>query len=244
MKKPTPLFFWFISLLPFINKLKSSRDLTISLISSISSFEIIIDAVLERRAFFKKVAASTADAAVVNPNGIKTLLVSCVSTFLADGKPVFNNGPRSLARNPPDSMILGIYVFDNLTSADKLFAKIYKYLKLVNQLASPSARTSFLLNVIPMKFDDSIQVTPVAFSVAGFNFSSFDLENFIFKVLHWVILYCYYIRLKQIHEIPHKTLTVLCKNPKEFILLLQEWNISSNSLILVGPLLQYFLDFK
>ena len=86
-------------------------------------------------------------------------------------------------------MILGIYVFDNLTSADKLFAKIYKYLKLVNQLASPSARPSFLLivapaHVIPMKIDDSIQVTPVAFFVAGFNFSRFDLENFIFKVLH------------------------------------------------------------
>ena len=143
----------------------------------------------KRELFFKKVAASTADAAVVNPNGIKTLLVSCVSTFLADGKPVFNNGPRSLDRNPPDSMILGIYVFDNLTSADKLFAKIYKYLKLVNQLTSPSARTAFLLtvapaHVIPIKFDDSIQVTPVAFFVAGFNFSSFDLDNFIFKVLY------------------------------------------------------------
>ena len=108
---------------------------------------------------------------------------------MADGKPVFNNGPRSLARNPADSMILGIYVFDNLTSADKLFAKIYKYLKLVNQLTSPSARTAFLLtvapaHVIPIKFDDSIQVTPVAFFVAGFNFSSFDLDNFIFKVLY------------------------------------------------------------
>ena len=43
-----------------------------------------------------------ADAAAVNPNGIKTLLANGLITFFISGNPVFNNGPRSLPRNPPD----------------------------------------------------------------------------------------------------------------------------------------------
>ena len=39
------------------------------------------------------IAASVADAAVLNPNGIKTLLANGLSTFLIKGNPVFNHGP-------------------------------------------------------------------------------------------------------------------------------------------------------
>ena len=49
---------------------------------------------------------SFADAAVVNPNGIKTLLPNGLSTFLIKGKPVFSNGPISLPRNPLNCTIL------------------------------------------------------------------------------------------------------------------------------------------
>ena len=40
--------------------------------------------------------------AVVNPNGIKTLLANGLITFFINGNPVFHNRPRSPPRNPPD----------------------------------------------------------------------------------------------------------------------------------------------
>ena len=43
-----------------------------------------------------------ADAAAVNPNGIKTLLANGLITFFISGDPIFSNGPRSLPRNPLD----------------------------------------------------------------------------------------------------------------------------------------------
>ena len=47
------------------------------------------------------IAASVADAATVNPNGIKTLLADSLSMSFINVKPVFCNGARSLQRNPP-----------------------------------------------------------------------------------------------------------------------------------------------
>ena len=51
-------------------------------------------------------AASVADAAAINPNGIKTLLANGLSTFPIKGNPVFSNGPTSLPKNHPDCPIL------------------------------------------------------------------------------------------------------------------------------------------
>ena len=47
------------------------------------------------------------------------LLANGLITFFINGRPVFNNGPSSLSRNPPDCLILDIWVFDNLISVDK-----------------------------------------------------------------------------------------------------------------------------
>ena len=47
-----------------------------------------------------------ADAAAGSSNGIKTFLVNGVSTFLINGNPVFNNGPISQPKNPPDCPFL------------------------------------------------------------------------------------------------------------------------------------------
>ena len=46
------------------------------------------------------------DAAAVNPNGIRALLANSLITFFINGIIVFNNGPKSLTRNPPDYIIL------------------------------------------------------------------------------------------------------------------------------------------
>ena len=58
--------------------------------------------------FFSCIPASAADAAAINPKGIKTLLVNGLITSFINGNPVFSNGPRSLPRNPPDCIILDI----------------------------------------------------------------------------------------------------------------------------------------
>ena len=52
--------------------------------------------------YFFCIPLSAAVTAAVNPNGIKTLLVNGLIAFCINGNPVFNNGRRSLPRNPPD----------------------------------------------------------------------------------------------------------------------------------------------
>ena len=73
--------------------------------SSISSFDIISVVVPDPRNFLR-IPASAADAAAVNPNGIKTLLASGLFTFFIKGNPAFSNGPRSQPRNTPNCIIL------------------------------------------------------------------------------------------------------------------------------------------
>ena len=57
------------------------------MIPSIFSLEIIYVVIPDPKSFFW-LAASVADAAAVNPNGIKTLLASVFSTFFIKGKSV------------------------------------------------------------------------------------------------------------------------------------------------------------
>ena len=96
--------------------------------SSIQSFDIISaeSLCLPDPKDFLCIPASAADAAAVNPNGIKTLLTNGLITVFINGNPAFSNGPRSLPRNPPDCIILDhqvTRVFDSLISADELLEK-------------------------------------------------------------------------------------------------------------------------
>ena len=68
--------FLIVSLTPSNNSQESSRDLTIFKISSISSFDIISVVLWPDPKNFLCIPASAADAAAVNPNGIKTLLAN------------------------------------------------------------------------------------------------------------------------------------------------------------------------
>ena len=81
------------------------------MISFISSLEIINAAVREAKPkgrpnpnTFLWIATSVA-AAASNLNGIKTPSDNGLSTFLIKGNPVFNNGPKSLPKSPPDYFI-------------------------------------------------------------------------------------------------------------------------------------------
>ena len=72
--------FWIVSLTSFINKLDSLRNLIILIISSISLFEMSNVVMLYPNILFW-MAAWVADAAVVNPNNIKTLLANFLLKF-------------------------------------------------------------------------------------------------------------------------------------------------------------------
>ena len=67
----------------------------------ISLFEII-KVVVPDRNIFLCIPASAADAAAVNPKGIKTFLANGLITFFINGNSVFSNGPSNLPRNPLD----------------------------------------------------------------------------------------------------------------------------------------------
>ena len=73
--------------------------------------------------------ADAADAAAVNPNGIKTISASGLSTFPIKGKPAFSNGPKSAPKNPPDCPILCNRVFDNCMLVDEPFAEALQNLE-------------------------------------------------------------------------------------------------------------------
>ena len=83
----------------------------------------IISVVFPDPNIFLCIPASAADAAAVNPNGINTLFANGLITLFIDGNPDFNKRPNNLPKNPPDCILFDNWVFENLISADELFAK-------------------------------------------------------------------------------------------------------------------------
>ena len=120
--------FAIVSLTSFINNADYSSDLIIFIISSISSFEII-SVVIPNPNIFLLIAASVGDAAVVNPNGIKTLLANGLRTFAIKGNPGFSTKPKSITENPPNYSTLCKWVFDNSILAEELFPKALQNLE-------------------------------------------------------------------------------------------------------------------
>ena len=66
------------------------------------------------------IAASVAYAAVVNPNGIKTLLANGFNTFFIKDSLGFSKSPKNI---PPNCNSLCNSVFENFILADETFAK-------------------------------------------------------------------------------------------------------------------------
>ena len=175
--------FWFftasliISLMPFINKPVSTRDLTIFM----TSFEIINVLIPDSKVFFG-ITPSVANAAA-NSNVIKTLLANDFSIFFIS-MPFFSNCPNLLPRNPSDCTILSKCVFDNFILADKPFAITLQSLatcvlvdknlceKLVSSLESP------------ITFSESFKVTSVPLFIPDFNLLTCELDYFMFKVFY------------------------------------------------------------
>ena len=112
-----------------MNKPDSSGDLTIFMISFISSFEVI-NVVIPDPNNFLRIAGSVADAASVNPTRIKTLLAYGLSTFFIKGNPVFSNGPKSLLRILLIVLFYAIEFLRILYQLMNYLQKLYEYFKL------------------------------------------------------------------------------------------------------------------
>ena len=149
---------------------------------------------LQSLRFFFCIPTSAADAAAVNPNGIKTLLANGLITFFIKGNPVFSHGVRSLPRNPPGCIILDNWIFDSVISVDHLFAKPlprFATCLLVDTNFCGKLNLSSELTII---FDDNLKndnlkTTSVSFFIAYFNSSSCEFDSFTFKILYWDILH-------------------------------------------------------
>ena len=142
------------------------------MIPFISSLEII-NGVKPDPNIFLRLSASVADAAAVNPDGIKTLLANSLSTFPTKGNPVFSNDPKSLPKNPSDCPILCNRVFDNFILADKPFSKVLRSFEtcvLVNNNNNLCGKFSSL--ELPIKFHERFKVTSVPFFIEDFKLLS------------------------------------------------------------------------
>ena len=94
--------------------------------------EVINVVKLDPNIFFLCMAASVADVAAVNPNGIKKVLANGLSTFPINGNPVFNDGPKIILKILP---IVEFYVTEFLIILYLLknyLKKVYEALELKN----------------------------------------------------------------------------------------------------------------
>ena len=124
------------------------------MISFISLLEIF-NVVVQDPNIFQWEAASVADAAAVNPNGIKTILAHGLSTFFIKGKAVFSNGPKSPPKNPLDCPILYNWIFDDFILADESFLKALESLKTCVLVKSNLCGKLFSSLESPITFDVS-----------------------------------------------------------------------------------------
>ena len=150
------------------------------MISFISSSEII-NVVKPDPNIFLWIAASVADAAAANPNGIKTLFANNLSTFPIKGNPVFSIGLKSLPKTSDDCHILHSWVLENFILADEPFAKalqIFENFVLLNNNLCGKLVSSLEL---PIRFDEGFKVTSVPFFIADLNLLTFELDHSFFS---------------------------------------------------------------
>ena len=92
-------------------------------------------------------------------------------TFPIKGHPVFNNGPKSLPKNPRDWPVLCNSIFHNIILADDLFAKALRRLETCVLVNNNLWGKIFSSLESPIIFDERfIKVIPVPFFIADFNF--------------------------------------------------------------------------
>ena len=125
-------------------------------------YPVIISVVMSDPNIFFCIAASLADAIIVNLNDIKTLLANGFSTVFIKGKPVVGNGPKILSKTRLNCTISDNWVFDNFTLADELFSKTLRSLETCVLVNNNLCGSLFL------SFDERFKFISVPFFVMGF----------------------------------------------------------------------------
>ena len=181
------------------------------MISSISSFEFFNVVRSSDPKILLCILASAADAAAVNHKLTKMVLANGFSTFFIKDKKVFSNCSWSHSRYPANCTIFDSSVLDNFVLADYLFEKSLRSLKFC-----PSVNNKLCGKLVASWKSPVTSYFSTTF-MPDFNLLDYELDNFRFKALHWVIL-CHFILKQNTFTI---LLRFLLKNLEWFILLLQ-----------------------
>ena len=152
------------------------RDLTIFIMSSIFLFDEISVFVPDPKIILCIPSLAVLTAAV-NPYGINPLLIKGVSTIFINGNSTFTNGPRSLPRNPSDSIVLDTWVFDNFMNLNVPFMRTLQRpatcLSVNNELCGK------VVSSVPIISDANLIFMPVACFAADFNLCIYVAGNLI-----------------------------------------------------------------
>ena len=96
----------------------------------------------------------------------------------------------------PDYDILDSWVLENFKLADEPFAKALHILEDCVSVNNNLCGKLFSSVESPITFDEWFKFTLVPYFIPDFNQLGYELDNFTFIVLHWVILYWCYIKTK------------------------------------------------
>ena len=103
---------------------------------------------------------------------------------------------RSKPANPDDCIISDNCVFENPILPDESFTKDLQVFENCVSVNNDFCEKLVSLWKLPIKFDERFEVASVPFFITDFNLLSYELDNFTFNVLYWVILCSYYIKTK------------------------------------------------
>ena len=80
--------------------------------------------------------------------------------FFINYRPVLNNGPKGLPRNPPDCIVLDNWVFESLISVDELFAKgLLQRFATYPSVNNNSCEKLILSSELAIIFEDNLKTT-------------------------------------------------------------------------------------
>ena len=120
---------------------------------------------------------------------LKKFYVCGLSKFPVKSNPVFSNDPKSLPTNPPDCPNLCNWVFNNFILDEELFAKALRSQETCVLVNNNSWGKLFSSLESPTACHEILKVFSVPFFIQNFNLVSYELDNAVFKVLYWVILF-------------------------------------------------------
>ena len=113
-------------------------------------------------------------------------------------------------------MNLDNWVFENCTLSDESFVKALRIFETCASVNNDLCGRLVWSLELSIKFNESFKVISISFSIFDYNLSSWELDNFRFRILYLVILYQYFNKIKRAYN----TFTVPLENIKLVLSLL------------------------